>query len=624
MRLDMSSEEEIELSLSSIWINERCETLWLNGDGHFRILLNRNIMRQKPEEQRRILTSLLLSGCDEFKLYYGGEDNLKKLVADGLGQIAKRKYEEAVAAREERRQQKEEEEQAAPKPKEEPERQIELTPELTREISFDETSDIFSISIKRHKAAKLIAFSGMLLAQTNKDQLNIGFQAESAAGKSYIPLELASYFPQNEVMKIAQASPTSFYHRGEWDESRKAKVCDLERKIIIFLDMPHFQLLERLRPVLSHDDKELKYSITDHSQKHGLRTKDVFIRGFPSVFFCTARPDPDEQEKTRMILLSPETDQQKLMESLMLAALRNADSNEYRKLIEQDPKRKWLIDRILAIRQLGIREIIVPDGGKIVLERFIQTHGHLIARHQRDLPRIFAFIKTNALLNSFNRNRLTNGKSGTIAATDVDIEAGFALYKEIEESNELGLSPYIYRIYTEVIKPNLNANGLSRKEIRSKYFSVFHKSLSTKFEDAIIEQLEAAGLVQQVPDPEDRRKLLVLPSPTNLIEPTKNISPDTMGVQNEENESTPIVKGDISLMGSIKEITNKIIGDKGFFTKAEWMTTLMLLPRRDPLYCDENLAEQMLQGLKDDNMIEEFEEPGKYRSTEKLRETGGD
>ena len=379
-----------------------------------------------------------------------------------------------------------------------------LTSELTREISFDETADIMSVSIKKDRANKIITFNGMVLAQTNKDQVNVGYQAESAAGKSYLASEIATYFPQNEIIKIAGASPTAFYHKGgTWDEARKAQVCDLEHKIVIFFDQPHFQLLEKIRSVLSKDDKELTYWITEKNRSGANRTKTIIIRGFASFYFCTAKADPDEQEKTRLILLSPETGEDKLYESLELSALRNADSDEYRKFIEQDPKRKWLIDRILAIRQLGIREIKIPDRGKPVFDRFIREHNHLIARHQRDLPRLFGFIKSHALLNCFNRERLTttaNGKSDTttILATNVDIEAGFALYKEIEESNELGLSPYIYKIYSEVIKPNLNANGLSRKEIRSKYFSVFHKFLVPKFEDSIIAQIEAAGLFNRI------------------------------------------------------------------------------------------------------------------------------
>ena len=95
---------------------------------------------------------------------------------------------------------------------------MELTEDLTREVSFKEIADILSSSIKKDEPAKVITFCGMLLAQTNEDQLNIGFQAESSAGKSYIPMEVASYFPKNEIEIIASASPTAFYHDGgKWD-----------------------------------------------------------------------------------------------------------------------------------------------------------------------------------------------------------------------------------------------------------------------------------------------------------------------------------------------------------------------------------------------------------------------
>jgi hypothetical protein len=635
--------------LRRVVLSDDNKTILLNGELKYAINLPLNMMSNKKLYTTRwhTLKTLILNGCHSMGLDELSDENVTKLAKEVLDTLIERRK---FAKAEEQRIGKEHEEDyenissntaGTAQLSDVEQQKIQLTPELTRELSFDETADIFSVSIKRDKVNKLISFSGMLLAQTNKDQLNIGFQAESAAGKSYIPSEIASYFPTSEVMKIASASPTAFYHKGgKWDDARKAVICDLEHKIIIFSDQPHFQLLEKMRSVLSKDDKELTYWITDKNKSGANRTKTIIIRGFASVFFCTAKTDPDEQEKTRLILLSPETGEDKLFESLELAALRNADTDVYRSVIEQDPKRKWLINRILAIRQSGIRDIIVPDGGKSVFDRFILEHKHLIARHQRDLPRIFGFIKAHALLNCFNRERLTNGKSGAVVANDTDIEAGFALYKEIEESNELGLSPYIYRIYSEVIKPNLNGNGVSRKELRSKYFSVFHKFLPPKFEESVIAQIEAAGLILQEPDEEDRRKILIrLPardgdnnnsSQLPASEPEKYIPHDS-GHSNNSDQSwlpslsspPPTVSGDISPVGSIKEITKKLVGDKGFFTKAEWMTALMLLPRQDPLYCDEDQADQTLQGLIDDSMIEEFE-PGKYRPTEKLREQGGD
>ncbi len=395
---------------------------------------------------------------------------------------------------------------------------VELTEDLIREASFNEIADILSTSIKKDEAAKVITFCGMLLDQTNEDQLNIGFQAESSAGKSYIPMEVATYFPKNEIEIIASASPTAFYHDGgKWDNERKSIIKDLRHKILIFLDMPHFQLLEKLRPMLSHDQPELHYMITDKSQKHGLRTKNVIIKGYPSVFFCTTKTDPDEQEKTRMILLSPSTDQVKLRESLELAALRKSSPDEYRIRIQQDPKRAWLTNRILGIRQWGIKEVNIPNEGREVYARFMKEHPYLRPRHQRDFPRIFSFIKAHALLNCFNRTKL-EGKPDIILATQADIDAGFDLYSKIELSNELGLSPYIYEIFSDVFVPLLNnvkvtEIGVTREDTLKKYYEVRYKTLSPEtLKREIIPQLELVGLIFQKPDPDDKRRMLIYPT----------------------------------------------------------------------------------------------------------------
>ena len=400
--------------------------------------------------------------------------------------------------------------------------ELSSSPDLTREVTLDEIADILSTSIKKDRAAKLITFCGMLLAQTNEDQPNVGYQAESSAGKSYVALEISDYFPVEEVKEIAAASPTAFFHdSGQLDNERKALIVDLRHKILIFIDQPSYELLQRLRPILSHDKPELRYMITDKNQKHGLRTKNVIIKGPPSVFFCTTKLDPDEQERTRLILLSPETNQEKLKESLELASLRKGNYEAYEKRIVKDPKRTWLKNRIYAIREWGIREVILPEDGKTVFDRFMKEHPYLQPRYQRDFPRIFSFIKAHALLNCFNREKTTISPN-TIVATEVDVDAGFALYKEIEQSNELGLSPYIHAIYQDVIEPLLRKTfkdsyeeaieGVNKEQIMKKHFEVRHKPLSPTTLKSILLQLESVGLVRQEPDPSDKRKMLVYPT----------------------------------------------------------------------------------------------------------------
>jgi hypothetical protein len=513
------TQEDYEPKLSWVSLSDDNKTIMLNGDEKYSGRLPLDIFRKNKsfDEQSRIVESMIYNTCAQHGVDTLSSENVRNCAREVVDLFYERRRSSGS---------KKKKLGAAlwgnKTTSTSPTTLIELGPEEHEEVSWKDIASVLSTSIKKDEAPKLITFCAMLLAQTNEDQLNLGFQAESSSGKSYVPLELANYFPEDEIMKFAGASPTAFYHKGGiWDEERKAIICDLEHKIIIFIDQPHFLLLERLRPLLSHDDKELHYMITDHSQKHGLRAKNVILRGHSSFFFCTTRNDPDEQEKTRLLQLSPSTDQDKLRESLELSSLRKANREEYERRISQHPERLWLMKRILAIRQHGVREVIIPDEGKGVYDRFIKEHPYLIPRHQRDFPRIFSFIKAHALLNCFNREK-KEGKADTILATQTDIDAGFALYKEIELSNELGLSPYIFRIFVDVIAPLLSYDGIgkgvSREEIMRKHYEVRYKTLSPEtLKREIIPQLELVGLILQEPDPDDKRKLLIYPTVSTPI-----------------------------------------------------------------------------------------------------------
>src|SRR5208283_5375880 len=104
----------------------------------------------------------------------------------------------------------------------------------------------------------------------------------------------------------------------ETEKKRKFRLVNLERNLLIFLDQPHAKLLENLRPLLSHDKKEIQLKITNKSEKSGQRSENILVRGYPTVVFCTANYKQNDQEKTRLLLLSPEHSQEKLREAILL------------------------------------------------------------------------------------------------------------------------------------------------------------------------------------------------------------------------------------------------------------------------------------------------------------------
>jgi hypothetical protein len=172
-----------------------------------------------------------------------------------------------------------------------------------KEIQFEELADILGITIKYDIGNKVITFLIGLGTYTDEEQGNILFRSESTTGKSYIPLEIAEFFPSCDVEKIGQASPTSFFHKygkkmekeeitDEVDKDGNPKktthtyhLIDMSKKIYVFKDMPSDRLLESLRSLLSHDEKELQIQFTDKNEKSGYRTRHIIIKGYPTFIF---------------------------------------------------------------------------------------------------------------------------------------------------------------------------------------------------------------------------------------------------------------------------------------------------------------------------------------------------
>ncbi len=413
-------------------------------------------------------------------------------------------------------------------------------------LSSQNLVEILGLTIKRDEENKIVTFLCELSAFTENAQFNISYNAPSSTGKSYIPTEIARLFPEEDVLELGYCSPTAFFHDvGEWNKEMKEYVVDLSRKILIFLDQPHTLLLQHLRPLLSHDKKEISVKITDKSQKFGLKTKNVLLKGYPSVIFCTAGLRIDEQEATRFLLLSPEVNHEKIRQGILESIKKEADAESYKSWLDENPERKLLKERIRAIKLEGIREINIASHQKVI-DRFLTENKVLKPRHQRDIKRLASLIKSFALINLWWRDR----SGTTITANEDDIEQAFKVWDTISVSQELNLPPYIYNLYQEVILKawgDKNANkgdgfeeataklGLSRQELLQKHFEVYGRMLDThQLRQQILPMLETAGLIVQETDPDDKRKMLIYPTALTTISPSQNNSELRGGVKIKE------------------------------------------------------------------------------------------
>ncbi len=417
-----------------------------------------------------------------------------------------------------------------------------------KEMSSAQLLDTLGLTIKYDAENKLATFLCQLSAYTESAQYNISFNAPSSTGKSFIPTEIARLFPQDDVMEIAYCSPTAFFHDvGQYDKEKNQQLVDLSHKILIFLDQPHNELLARLRPLLSHDKKEIAIKITDKTQKNGTKTKNILLRGYPSVIFCTAGLRIDEQEATRFLLLSPEVNQDKIHQGIAATIRKEADSESFVSWLEENPDRILLKERIRAIKLENVKEINIASP-ETIEERFLKNNKTLKPRHQRDVKRLLSIIKSFALLNVWWREK----DGSTITANENDVNEAFKLWEKIAVSQELNLPPYIYNLYKEVILPAWEAKnngrnnaieeltgklGLSRQEVLAKHFAVYGRMLDGhQLRQQILPMLETAGLIMQEQDPSDKRKMMIFPSSILLLSDEKKNSETEGGVKNSDEE----------------------------------------------------------------------------------------
>lgn len=425
-------------------------------------------------------------------------------------------------------------------------------PEYITEETLDQVLDL---TIKGDEINRKILFIGSLLNYTKEDQLNFGLSGDSAIGKSHNCLEIAALHPKEVVMKLSYTSPKAFFHDkgvliddetgepmlqrkefidqimepwyaahprtagSEWREERKEKLrdavqvyndhpkhlrVDLKQKLLVFVDMPSPELLTYLRSLLSHDEPSVWVKITDKDRGGGNQTKNVEIIGFPTLFFNSTNFAMDAQEQTRLFLLSPDGNQEKLKKTLPFIAEKVSNRPKFKNALNINEERNRVMALIESIRMLDIQEIIIsPEDVAVVMKRFMEEHELLIPRFQRDLPRLLALIKGYALFFAANRV-IDNDKN--LYATSEDVTNGYELYKSISDSNELGLPPHIFDFYRKIMLPTLKTGvGYTHRELALEYFNSFKTHIGENQLGKIIQLLNETGLVIEETDPNDRR-----------------------------------------------------------------------------------------------------------------------
>ncbi len=380
------------------------------------------------------------------------------------------------------------------------------------EITIEDIKEALDIVIKGDNSVKITTFLGAVSTYTPESQLNISMTAPSSVGKTYITEIVTRLLPKEDLVSLQYASPKAFFHDyGEYDKERNSTIINLEKKCLSFLDQPSTHILESLRPVLSHDCKEITSKITDKNKQGGNATKNIIIRGYPSLFFCTVNTKMDEQESTRFIMLSPEVSHEKSE-----AGVINAINSETQEKIEESVEK--LKERLMAIKYSDIEKIELTHNQRERVFNFLkEVRGDFSPRDMRDSKKVLYLIHSLALLNFTLRKREGN----ILYVADSDLEQIFSLWKNYSTTQSYGLQPYLMEVFVKVLIPLFKAKNatieglvegvedvcLKKNDISNKYFSIYKKILRTEEFNDIMDVFSSLTFIEIGRDEYDGRKL---------------------------------------------------------------------------------------------------------------------
>ena len=420
---------------------------------------------------------------------------------------------------------------------------------------FDRFMDHLSKTVTHDYVTKRLVFLVSLSAYTH-NPLNLFLRGESSIGKTYNVVQALQYFPAEDVWMLGGLSPTALVHdygilldendnpidwtekpnskrprkrkkdskeeyehqlelwkteQEEWHEKiRNSRyVVVLCNKILVFLEAPHPETYNKLRPVLSHDKEEISYKFTDKTPG-GLRTMHVVLSGWPACIFTTTEERYVEDLATRSFTHTPEAGEEKIYDANKL----EAKKRQFPWLFQRDREWQLFEGYIRGLReQLKKLKVINPYAAE-----FAEHYPHVVPRCMRDFKHICSLLDVSALFHFAQRPILQAGENEFVLCSLKDLDLIGTILPKIEETTLTGLPNHILSCFHKVMDPLFEEKGaFTYKELVEKHNEVFVRKRSYSRLRDYVSLLADVGYVDTYPDPEDRRKILIRVIKDNTI-----------------------------------------------------------------------------------------------------------
>lgn len=491
------TQTNFEPNLSFVTLADDGYTLQLNGESNYSVRLPMDISRKKAADRLNAIETTILNACNSFGIDYISEDNVKRRAKEVVDLI----YERA---------------RVSPKDYLTPPSNPVITEQFGNDY-FEYLIDCVKRTVKEENAlVRQIMYT--VLSSYGNDPINLGVIAPTSTGKSYPIKAVSEYTPGGkEVRIIGSMSPKVLIReqgvlidkeghpiakevrrlKNAISEAKKSKsknsskaleeyqdelaalledsayILDLSGKTLIFLEPPHPELWNLLKPILSHDSYEMEHPFVEKVASGAMEVKRVITRGWPACIFCSARDESKwdmwPEIESRFMIQSPNMVQAKFQAGNKLIAQRKGLPRIVKQKIIISDTEKALGQKCFLYLKHQIQQATATTDSPVWIpfgERLSEALPADRGQDNRAANRLFTMINIIALTKAHLRHRLIFGDEELVIATLQDLREALHIMQDMT-----GLPPHKLRFYNQYILSLYRSRGeaLETKEICDFY-----------------------------------------------------------------------------------------------------------------------------------------------------------
>ena len=257
-------------------------------------------------------------------------------------------------------------------------------------------------------------------------------------GETLEPIDPELRAIKKELMKLEQSEKKDFDEiealeaRRNYLLANSKRLIDLTGLVIVFLEPPHPDTWDILKPILSHDQWVIEHPYVDKIGGKGMQTIKIITRGWPSCIFCSAKNESNwpgwPEIQSRFLITSTNMIQQKYAEGNLL-------TSQVFGLPKSVQKRLIVSDEQEALTRKCFKYLIQEIQKKSNFETWIPYWSYLFeslpaekGTDNRLATRVFHLLSIIAQCRSHLRCKLQDGENNIMTIPDIEHDLREVIY----------------------------------------------------------------------------------------------------------------------------------------------------------------------------------------------------